>query len=101
MKIEMMVNGSAAQSWDIPENDIPMEITWEWELQARYEYRKAIIDRWILSMRRAYSDLLQRMGDKVCFRISLGSRVNNIEFSDEEMNEFESLIIKNTKHDLS
>lgn len=92
----MLINNHPAQSWDIPEEEIG--ITESWDLKSKHDFRKEIIDRWLDAMRSAYRDLIERMGEKVSFQITLGSRVNIAEISDEKMEEFELSITKKYNH---
>ena len=89
MKIDLMINGKTAQSWDIPEDNIDM--TDGWDMKARHDHRKGVIERWVKSMENAYIDLLVQMKGKAWFEVVLGSKVNCLEISDQEMNEFEFL----------
>lgn len=80
MKIEMLVHGKLAQTWDLDDQIHHPDDTWE----QRAERTICVIDTLVKMIKKEYAHLFFHMPGKVELRAVTGSRINDIEITDEE-----------------
>lgn len=74
MRIELIIHGRLAQSWDVPDLDDPT-LTW----YQRAEYAIALQQEWTDRIRKEFAYLFEEMPNSVVIAFVYGSRVNTVE----------------------
>jgi len=75
MTLTLIINGTAVQTWDIPEAEISTPAL-DWE--TRTKYRIAAVNGWVDKMTRVYSDLILKAGYQVQIQITFQSKINQL-----------------------
>lgn len=89
MKLEIVINGIVAEEREVQELQLFGELTEE-KWNAKRDHLAAHIEQ----LQNEYREIFLNMKSSVCIRVTIESRIHEVEISDEEMQEFENL----TKH---